>query len=146
MTASHATALARLIHRLDRRLRLRPLAGHADQPLPAPRGLRRAPTPSVHALRATDQLVAQYVDNTDVDHHLMPSLAILINAIDRLQDAVYQAESIDQSHRADDLALNRAIAEAAGCRGPWREPPSYSDPCVTRWEIALAPGRLASAI
>ncbi len=78
---------------------------------------------ALDVLIATNELVAHYIEDVEVDRYLAPPLAILTVASDHLQDSIYQAETFDHRRRADDLAAYRALAAAGGRHGPWRDPP-----------------------
>jgi hypothetical protein len=65
---------------------------------------------AVDALQAADELLAQPLDEFEAERYLTPGLSILAMALDHLQDGLYQAEQLDQSHRASDLAISRMFA------------------------------------
>jgi hypothetical protein len=50
------------------------------------------------------------MDDMQAELHLAPAASILTIVLDHLQDALYRAEKLDQSHGAEDLRVNRILA------------------------------------
>ena len=65
---------------------------------------------AIDALQAADEFLALLLDEGQAELQLAPTLSIFAMVLDHLEDALYQAENLDQSHRADDLAINHALA------------------------------------
>jgi hypothetical protein len=65
---------------------------------------------AIDALQAADELIAQPMDDMQAELHLAPAASILTIVLDHLQDALYRAEKLDQSHGAEDLRVNRILA------------------------------------
>jgi hypothetical protein len=65
---------------------------------------------AVEALQTTDALLAQPFNDADGDVYLVPAMSLLNMALDRLQDRMYRAQKLDQSHRAEDLTIDRMLA------------------------------------
>ena len=65
---------------------------------------------AIDALKAADELIAQPLNEHDAELHLAAPTAIIAMVLDHLEDRVYRAEKLDQSHRAEDMRLDRLLA------------------------------------
>lgn len=50
------------------------------------------------------------MDELDADLHLAAPASIIAAVLERLDDALYRAENLDQGHRAEDLRIDRILA------------------------------------
>lgn len=57
----------------------------------------------------TQQLAAE--PHIEIETLIPGAASLLTTALDRLENALYLAEELDQSHRAQDLAVARATAD-----------------------------------
>jgi hypothetical protein len=65
---------------------------------------------AIEALKAADQLIARPLNEFDAELHLAPPMAIITMVLDHLEDGLYRAEKLDQSHRTEDLRVDRLLA------------------------------------
>jgi hypothetical protein len=65
---------------------------------------------TIDAIQTADQLLAQPMNDAEAELHLTPAASLLTMLLDQLQDALYRAEKLDQSHRQRDLIIAQTIA------------------------------------
>jgi hypothetical protein len=100
------------VDRLDSRLRLRLITSMPTNHTSPTALSARVARLAIDVQQAADLLVTEPFDEYTASIYLSGPILLLTLALDTLETSLYQAECIDQSHRARDLEAARIIADA----------------------------------